>query len=1631
MRTFIPWFTAILLVSVVVWAPRQTSASPHFIPRLQTSSPPSITSGPPANAQYGQTYSYTLAATGSPAPTFTLSSGTLPAGLALSSDGLISGTPSETGSFAITIIASNGVFPNDAVNYTLVVQPAPLTITAQAQSRAYGTANPTLTYDAVGLVLTDTVATALTGALTTTATVSSPVGSYAITQGSLSSSVNYSVTFTPSALSITPAPLTVTVDAQNRMYGTANPTLTYSATGLVLTDTVATVLTGVLTTSATISSSVGSYAITQGSLSSHSNYSINLTPAVLSITPAPLTVTVNAQSRVYGAVNPTLTYSATGFVLTDTVATALTGALATSATPSSPVGSYAITQGSLAAQNYSLSLSSANLNITTAPLTITAQAQSRAYGTANPTLTYTATGLVVSDTVASALTGALTTTATLSSPVGSYAITQGSLSAQNYSLSFSGANLSVTPAPLTIIADAQSRAYGVNNPPLTYSATGFVLTDTAASILTGTLATSATLSSPVGNYAITQGSLQSTVNYTIAFTSGSLEITPLPLVVTADPQSRSYGAPDPPLTFSATGLMLGDTVATALSGALATTAQATSPVGSYAITQGSLSAQNYTITFISAGLDVTPALLTVTADNQSRRYGEENPPLTYTITGFMNGEQSSVLTSLPVITTTATIASPEGDYPITVSGGSARNYRFTYVPGTLSISPVIQNSCAGSTLRGLLRGSGPRIELDGSCRYQLTETTGSNGHLINLFSRTDLTIDGNGATIEGSGVLGLLTVIDSTNVTISDLTLIGGRANGPGNAFAGRGGALMLYNSSVTLDRIRFIDNHATLGGALSTVGGTTTVINSLFTDSQAGEIGSAIFAQGPVQVSYSTIAAQSFNPGVALLTWDDATVETSIIANHAVGIAAAGGVTKIVSEEYNLFAEVGEPHRTYNAGSQIIQGIHSLNASSAAAQFNNPATYDYRLRTDSVAIDQAPVPTGAATSDADGLPRPFGSSYADLGAHELQIDQSLQVRKLVPRWVAPNEPFTVQLIVTNRGRGIWQDLELRDTLPPELSLVGEPAQGGRLEVDTLIWDLTSIQPGQSITYSYQTTARASTVSDNYSLLLTADRRVVARGPQVAITTTVGIVAALRDAQGRIFSPTRDGLSFVNWADPIPEARLPNTSIYYLFGPEVCAQETAESATSCIPTATGLRQALRLQQAISHGRAFGMVALSLKLFRGDPLADGSLSVGDLQPGATSSSVLERTSAVEQLIDLYQATRITLDRENGEAEASDGTAADLVRVLLDGGLSGSDGTAAYTLQIRHADGHSTTLLPYALEQYVGSNYGLYVYDPNAPGDSSRLISLDSSTNSWSYSTGSSPAVVYGGDGQSRNLVLRHFHVDADLPRSCTFCPSALDPTRPSLPLTVMLNGSGRMVVTDDAGGHVAVDSSGGPYSNTLAGAWIDEPGTGPGSGLAPLIRVPAGSTYQVMVQGSTAISSTVELMLSAPGMLVEVTEMLLIGPTDAITLTIDHRTRKISLFSEYTTFSRVTSTSSHETVNGNSYSITSTAFELTPSSIIDVSFDAATEQVQVRSRNRTTASSNSTPGVLNSTPGGLRYNLALTRVAPGGLTQSQRREDITLESGTASLLDLGGWDGEDWPPTTTVPYQTIWIPVIAR
>jgi sugar lactone lactonase YvrE len=87
-------------------------------------------------------------------------------------------------------------------------------------------------------------------------------------------------------------------------------------------------------------------------------------------------------------------------------------------------------------------------------------------------------------------------------------------------------------------------------------------------------------------------------------------------------------------------------------------------------------------------LTVTKGVLTITANNQNKIAGTGNPVLTFKYSGFAAGEDSTKLITKPVAQTTALPTSPAGVYPITVSGGVANNYTFTYVPATLTVAPL-------------------------------------------------------------------------------------------------------------------------------------------------------------------------------------------------------------------------------------------------------------------------------------------------------------------------------------------------------------------------------------------------------------------------------------------------------------------------------------------------------------------------------------------------------------------------------------------------------------------------------------------------------------------------------------------------------------------------------------------------------------------------------------------------------------------------------------------------------------------------------------------------------------------------------------------------------------------------------
>lgn len=114
-------------------------------------------------------------------------------------------------------------------------------------------------------------------------------------------------------------------------------------------------------------------------------------------------------------------------------------------------------------------------------------------------------------------------------------------------------------------------------------------------------------------------------------------------------------------------------------------ATSTSPVGTYDILVSQGSVKNNNVIYVAGTLTVIPATLTASVGKYIREQGKENPEFVIVYNGWKNGENEGVLLSKPVAETTALKDSPVGEYPITISGGDAQNYKFEYVNGTLTV----------------------------------------------------------------------------------------------------------------------------------------------------------------------------------------------------------------------------------------------------------------------------------------------------------------------------------------------------------------------------------------------------------------------------------------------------------------------------------------------------------------------------------------------------------------------------------------------------------------------------------------------------------------------------------------------------------------------------------------------------------------------------------------------------------------------------------------------------------------------------------------------------------------------------------------------------------------------------------
>jgi len=672
---------------------------------------------------YGSNYgNQMLTVTGGTAPyTFSVSAGSVPPGMNLGPDGTLNGKPTAAGSYSFTVMAvDNSPNPgpfSGTQDYTLVVDPAALTITAGDANMNYGAALPTLNVSYNGFVNGDNASSLSTPPTITTTAASSSVGTYPITPSG-AVDPNYTISYVAGTLTIKSVPLMIRANDAGMTYGAAIPTLSVTYTGFVNGDAAANLTTPpTISTAATSASSAGNYQIT-ASGAVDPNYNISYQPGTLTIGKAALTVTADNKAMPLGGPVPPLTISYTGFVNGDDASSLAPAPTATTtANAGSPAGNYPITPHGGGSPNYTFTFVNGTLSVAQAVLTITANAATSVYGAPlvpSGSLTVSYSGFVNGDGPSSmTVPPTVSNTAVAGAPAGTYTLTPSGAVNPNYVIQYANGTYTISAAPLTVKANNASMTYGGSLPALGVTYTGFVNGDGASNLTTQpTTSTSATSASPAGTYSIT-ASGAADPNYSITYQTGTLTIGKANLTVTADNKSMPLGGPLPAFTVSYSGFVNGDNAASLTTQPTATTtATAASPAGTYPITpHGGVSA-NYNFTYVNGTLAIGQAVLTITANAASSVYGSPLVPpgsLTVSYSGFVNGDGPSSMTVAPIVTNSATPGSPAGNYTLVPSGAVNPNYVIQYVFGTYTISPApltIKGNNASMTYGGTVPSLG-------------------------------------------------------------------------------------------------------------------------------------------------------------------------------------------------------------------------------------------------------------------------------------------------------------------------------------------------------------------------------------------------------------------------------------------------------------------------------------------------------------------------------------------------------------------------------------------------------------------------------------------------------------------------------------------------------------------------------------------------------------------------------------------------------------------------------------------------------------------------------------------------------------------------------------------------------------
>ena len=559
----------------------------------------------------------------------------------------------------------------------LTITPKPVTVTANSYNKTYGASDPEFTVTVVGTLGTDKVTYNLSRE------AGEDVGTYPITASGDAIQGNYNVTYHPGTLTITAA-----TRPEDRQLGVTSYEGVYDANEHTIT--VDNVLDGDVVEYSydggeTWTTNLNQYKdVTETTIKVRvTNANYDPSPVELEgtvkITPKPVTVTANSYNKAYGATDPTFTAKVEGTLGTDAVNYILNRETGEN------VGTYKILAiGDATQGNYSVTYYPGTLTITAATRPEDKQLSVTSYEGVYDANEHTITvdNVLDGDVVEYSYDGGETWTTNLNQYKD---VTETTIKVRvtnaNYDpnpVELEG-TVKITPKPVTVTANSDSKTYGAVDPEFTATVVGTLGTDKV------TYSLSREAGEDVGEYLITASGDVAQGNYSVRYNPGTLTITaatrPEDKQLSVTSYEGVYDANEHTITVD--NVLDGDVVEYSYDGGETWTTN----LNQYKdVTETTIKVRVTNANYdpnpveLEGTVKITPKPVTVTANSYNKAYGATDPEFTATVEGTLGSDTVNYKLNRET-------GEDVGTYKILAIGDAAQgNYSVTYYPGTLTIT---------------------------------------------------------------------------------------------------------------------------------------------------------------------------------------------------------------------------------------------------------------------------------------------------------------------------------------------------------------------------------------------------------------------------------------------------------------------------------------------------------------------------------------------------------------------------------------------------------------------------------------------------------------------------------------------------------------------------------------------------------------------------------------------------------------------------------------------------------------------------------------------------------------------------------------------------------------------------------